>query len=203
MSAVYFYCYNHMADFETVLLLHRLHCIGGLQIIPIAETLQPVVSQSGLRYLPEKTIAQAAASEAEALIIPGGPIDNRQNAIIPLIRQMHAAGKTVAAICFGPQFLARAGVLDTVRYTTSCTPEHIAQLGVEDPFPRAGWVPRRVVEDGHVITAQGHAFVDFAKAVCRRLAIGTDPRQQWELFDNIKATEDDPASDSGRNDDDA
>ena len=64
-----------------------------------------------------------------------------------------AQPKLVAAICFGPQFLARAGALAGIPYTTSCTPEHIAQLGVDDPFPREGFVDQRVVEHGHIITA--------------------------------------------------
>ncbi|MBQ8149662.1 MAG: DJ-1/PfpI family protein [Clostridia bacterium] len=186
MKTIYCYYYNDMADFETVLVLHRLRCIGGRRIVAIAETMDPVTSQSGLRYLPDKTIAEAAAEEAEALIIPGGPINNRQNAILPLIRQMQTQRRLIAAICFGPQFLARAGVLDGVRYTTSCTPEHIAALGVHDPFPRANFVDQRVVEDGGVITAQGHAFVDFAAAVCRYLGAVTDPAQEWELFGKVK-----------------
>jgi len=189
MKTIYWYIYNDMADFETVLLLHRLRCIGGRRIVALAEDEAPVVSQSGLHHLPDQTIAQVSADAAEALIIPGGPINNHQNALLPLIRQMHQKDKLVAAICFGPQFLARAGVLDEHSYTTSCTPTHIAQLGVADPFPRTGFVDRRVVVDGSIITAQGHAFVDFAQTGCRHLNIVTDPVQDWELFGKVKASE--------------
>ena len=189
MKTIYCYYYPDMADFEITLLIHRLRCIGGRRIVTLAETMEPVTSQSGLRYLPDLTIADANAHEAEALIIPGGPINNEQNAILPLIRHMLTQSKLVAAICFGPQFLARAGALETIRYTTSCTPGHIAEMGIEDPFPRTGFVDRRVVEDGHVITAQGHALVDFAQAVCRRLGAVTAPQQEWELFGKVKAPE--------------
>lgn len=189
MKTIYCYLYPDMADFEITLLIHRLRCIGGRRVVTLAETMEPVTSQSGLRYLPDLTIAQADAHTAEALLIPGGPINNDQNAILPLITQMLAQNKLVAAICFGPQFLARAGVLEGARYTTSCTPEHIAELGVTDPFPRACFVDRRVVKDGNLITAQGHALVDFAQAVCRHLGVVTTPQQEWDLFGKVKAQE--------------
>ncbi len=186
MKTVYCYLYPDMADFETVLLLHRLRNAGGRRIVTVAQSLEPVVSQSGLAYLPDMTIQEASADDAEALIIPGGPINNSQNAILPLIREMDRQKKLLAAICFGPQFLARAGALDGRAFATSCTPEHIAALGVEDPFPREGWQMRRVVRDGHVITAQGHAFVDFAMAVCRYLNVYRDEEQLHQELGRIK-----------------
>ena len=136
MNTILCYIYPDMADFEVVVALHRLRNAGKRRIITVAETKDAVVSQSGLRYVPDMTLAEAAAVDAEALIIPGGPINNDQNAVLPLIRRMDAQGKLLAAICFGPQFLGRAGVLDGRRFTTSCTEAHIAALGVCDPFPR-------------------------------------------------------------------
>lgn len=186
MANILCYIYPDMADFEVVVLLHRLHNAGGRRIVTIAETMDEVVSQSGLRYLPDMTIQQAEVIEAEALIIPGGPINNQQNAILPLIRRMDAQDKLLSAICFGPQFLGRAGVLQGRHFTTSCTPEHIAALHTDDPFPRAGFVDQRCVRDGHIITAQGHAFVDFAAEVCRYLHIFQSPQQEYDQLGKIK-----------------
>ena len=186
MSCILCYIYPDMADFEVVLTLHRLRNAGKRQIITVAETMEEIVSQSGLRYVPDMTIADALSLDAEALIIPGGPINNEQNAILPLIRQMDEAGKLLAAICFGPQFLGRAGVLDKHLFTTSCSAEHIASMGKADPFPRAHIVDRRAVRDGHVITAQGHAFVDFAIEICRYLGIYATPEQEHTALGRIK-----------------
>ena len=187
MNTILCYIYPDMADFEVVVALHRLRNAGKRRIITIAETMDEVVSQSGLRYLPDMTIAEADAIDAEALIIPGGPINNDQNAVLPLIRRMDAQGKLLAAICFGPQFLGRAGVLDHRRFTTSCTPDHIAALGVDDPFPRRNQVDRRVVRDGSVITAQGHAFIDFAIEICRYLNVYATPEQEYAELGRTKA----------------
>ena len=186
MSSILCYIYPDMADFEVVVALHRLRNAGRRQILTIAESKAEVVSQSGLRYLPDMTIDEALHTDAEALIIPGGPINNSQNAILPLIRQMDANGRLIAAICFGPQFLGQAGLLDSRSFTTSCTEAHIAALGVEDPFPRQHFVDKRAVCDGHVITAQGHAFVDFAAEVCRYLHVFACPQQEYDQLSNIK-----------------
>ena len=186
MPCILCYIYPDMADFEVIVALHRLRNAGRRQIITIADTPEEIVSQSGLRYVPDMTVAEAMALEAEALIIPGGPINNEQNKVLPLIRRMDAQGKWLAAICFGPQFLARAGVLDSRRFTTSCTEAHIEALGVDDPFPRENWVDQRVVQDGHVITAQGHAFVDFAVALCRCLKVYDTSEQEYAELGRIK-----------------
>jgi putative intracellular protease/amidase len=184
MRTVYHYCYDQMADFETVLLLHRLRAFGDFRILSVAESREPVRSQSGLVYLPDLTIPEASAEQAEAIILPGGPIRNEQNAILPLLQRMHAGGRLIAAICFAPQFPARAGLLAGRSYTTSCTEEHLRQQGLRDPFPREGFRDLRVVEDGCLITAQGHAFIDFAEAVCRRL--GLDPDREPAMFGRIR-----------------
>ena len=189
MDSILCYIYPDMADFEVVVLLHRLRNAGGRRIITIAETMDEVTSQSGFRYLPDMTIAEAASIDAEALIIPGGPINNDQNAILPMIRQLNDAGRLIAAICFGPQFLGRAGVLDGRAFTTSCSQEHIRQRGLVDPFPRETYVNQRAVRDGNIITAQGHAFVDFAMEVCRYLQIFGSPQQEYDQLGKIKATD--------------
>lgn len=189
MGTILCYIYPDMADFEVIVTLHRLRNAGKQRIITVAETTDEVVSQSGLRYVPDVTIAEAATLDAEALIIPGGPINNDQNAILPLIRQLDAKGRLIAAICFGPQFLGRAGVLSHRHFTTSCTPGHIAAQGVADPFPRDNFVDRRVVRDGHIITAQGHAFIDFAIGICRYLNVYATPEQEYAELGRTKASD--------------
>ena len=189
MNTILCYIYPDMADFEVVVALHRLRNAGKRRIITVAETKDAVVSQSGLRYVPDMTIREAADLDVEALIIPGGPINNDQNAILPLIRRLYAQGKLLAAICFGPQFLGRAGVLDHRRFTTSCTEAHITARGVDDPFPRGNQVDQRVVRDGHVITAQGHAFIDFAVEICRYLNVYATPQQEYAELGRIKASD--------------
>ncbi len=188
MGKILCYIYEEMADFEISLLLHRLKNAGAREIISIAETTAPVTAQSGLTYIPDRAISDITTLEdVEALIIPGGPINNEQNAICPLARAVAEQGKLLAAICFAPQFLGRAGILDSYCYTTSCSEAKIAQLGCADPFNRENYLFQRIVVDRNVITAQGYAFVDFAMEVCRYLKIFTSPEQEYDQLGKIKA----------------
>ena len=181
------YLYDNMADFEISVLLHYLKNIGGYEITAVADEMGEITAQSGLHFVPDKIIADIGELGAyEALIIPGGPIDNGQNAICPVIRELIQKDKLVAAICFAPQFLGRAGVLKEYSYTTSCTEETIRALGVEDPFVRGNYRDERVVIDRNVITAQGHAFVDFAEAVCEYLGVFEREEEKKEHFGKMR-----------------
>ena len=115
--------------------------------------------------LNHSTIRNCDLRDVEALILPGGPIRPQRDELTQLICKIDAEKKLLAAICFGPQYLGRAGILDQHRFTTSCSEETIQSLGVSDPYPRKNYVEARVVRDEHVITAKGSAFVDFAFAI--------------------------------------
>ncbi len=181
------YIYENMADFEISLLLHRLRNTGKRDITFISEEISPIRTQSGLTCLPEAKISDIQdISSYEALIIPGGPINNEQNAICETACQMISSGRLVAAICFAPQFLGRAGILDHYQYTTSCSPEKIKQLGVSDPYPRQNYIMARCVTDRNLITAQGYAFVDFALCVCDYLHIFENETQRYEQLLRVK-----------------
>lgn len=166
MKKVLCFVSNDMADFEVTLAFQFLKAIGNREIVTVGYDLSPVVSQSGFTYLPACTVEQGMdLAEVEAMILPGGPIRPQRESLTELILQTHRQNRLVAAICFGPQYLGRAGILDHHRYTTSCSAETIRSLGVADPFPRSNYVEARVVQDRQVITAKGGAFVDFAFAV--------------------------------------
>lgn len=187
MNKILCYIYDGMADFEISLLLHRLKNTGKKEIISVSESLDALYAQSGLRYLPQMKIEEIASTEEfDALIIPGGPINNEQNAVCPLAKEMTASSKLVAAICFAPQFLGRAGILHDYRFTTSCSEEKIRSLGMEDPFYRPNYVEARTVRDRNLITAKGYAFVDFAMAVCDYLQIFENEQQQYEQLGRVK-----------------
>lgn len=189
MAKILCYIYEGMADFEISLVLHRLRNTGKKEIISISENTDPITAQSGLSYIPDKRITDITSiKDVEALIIPGGPINNDQNSICELSREIIDSGRLLAAICFSPQFLGRAGILDDYKYTTSCSEEKIKQLGCKDPFNRKNYLDRRVVADRNLITAQGYAFVDFTMEICRYLDIFESGQQEYEQIGRIKSS---------------
>jgi putative intracellular protease/amidase len=180
------FVYEGMADFEVTYTLYRLKQSGGREIISIGYDLEPVRGLTGFRHVPDMTVMDAFMLEdVEALIIPGGSIREQKEDITRLIRKVHEEGKLVAAICFGPQFLGRSGLLDNHRFTTSCSAEVIRSLGMADPFPWKNYVEERAVRDGNVITAKGYAFVDFAFKIFEQLGIFED-REMKRLYNEVR-----------------
>lgn len=187
MKKILCYIYDGTADFEISLLLHRLRNTGNMEIISISENLDILTAQSGLKYIADKTIDELdCLDKFEALIIPGGPINNNQNSICKIALEMISLNKLVAAICFAPQFLGRIGILDNFKYTTSCSEEKIKSLGVKDPFNRFNYIESRTVICKNLITAKGYAFVDFSIAVCDYLNIFESDAQKYDQLGRIK-----------------
>jgi putative intracellular protease/amidase len=158
------------ADFEVTLALHLAKDVGKRKIVTAGYTREPVTSYSGIKTVADLTLTEAASiTDLEAFIMPGGPLREHDERLSSFLQTLDRDGRLLAAICFGPQYMARAGILQNRRFTTSCSPANIKRKGIADPFPRENFVNDRVVTDGNVITAQGHAFVDFAFAIARYL----------------------------------
>lgn len=187
MSKILCFYYDQFADFEITLACHKFRQVGQREIVGVAYRREVVQSESGLRFMPDATVQEALAlADVEALLIPGGPIQSPEAGILELIQAGHAKGWTIAAICNGPHYLARAGLLDTHAYTTTCTPESARRAGIADPFPRANYREERVVADRQLITAKGRAFVDFSMSLFERLGIYTDEAERLRLWQDIR-----------------
>jgi putative intracellular protease/amidase len=187
MPKILCFHYEEMAEFEVTFLLHRLRTVGRREIITIGAERELLVSQSGFTVMPQMTVVEALKlDDVEALIIPGGPICSQSADFTALIQKLYREEKLLAAICNGPQFLARAGIFAKRRYTTSATVESIEKLGLTDFFPRQNFRQERVVRDENVITATGRAFIDFAFAVFEYLAIFESPEAMQALYEEIR-----------------
>ncbi|MEK3723851.1 DJ-1/PfpI family protein [Paenibacillus sp. FSL H8-0034] len=175
------------ADFEITLAFHKIKNIGQRDVLSAGYTYEAVMSESGLYYKPNLTVSEALQlDDIEALIIPGGPIQDQRPELTDLIVKLNSGKLLLAAICNGPQYLGRAGVLHSHAFTTSCSVEAIHKLGVEDPFPRVNYRDERVVRDGNIITAKGRAFVDFSFEVFDYLNIYEGRyEEQEQLFKDI------------------
>lgn len=165
MKRIFVFIYDDMADFEITFVTHMLGADLGMEIVPISYEDKLIRSKSGVIYKPSKLVKDVLKEEAEGLIIPGGWNGEIRSELIELIQSINSRGKLLGAICAGPRFLAKAGVLDNVKYTTSIvnwTETHEKNYMEEDPFARQNFILDRVIRDGNIITAQGNAFIDFA-----------------------------------------
>lgn len=128
---------------------------AGHRVLVASTRAGEAVGMLGARVVPDLTIAQARASDVDALVIAGGagaPTHLWDSSpLVSLIRNLHADGKPLGAICLAPPVLARAGALDGRRATTFPTDRAIAEL---KRFG-ASYVQEPVVRDGTIITASG------------------------------------------------
>lgn len=189
MSKILVFLYNGMADFEITYATHLLGHELSKQIVTCSYEIKPVKSKGGLVFMPDITVVEANVDEYEGFMIPGGWNPVVKEEILSLIKEFYSAGKLLAAICAGPRYFAKAGILSDVKYTTSIvewTPARRAQFGGEDdPFPRENFVDTRVVRDRNVITSKGISFVDFAIEVADYLGLFKDVQEKEELFNAI------------------
>lgn len=180
MGKILLFEYETMADFEVTLVTHLLNCYSGREIVTIGYDCDLVVAASGIRYTPAMTVAEALKlPDIEGLIIPGGFAGDFRPELGALIKRLDGEQRLLAAICAGPHFLARAGALAGRRYTTTLTKwteEEVKSYGaVTDPFPRETFVAQRMVRDGHIVTAVGNAFIDFAWEIADSFGVFGSP----------------------------
>lgn len=99
----------------------------------------------------DKEITAIKPDDYDAMVIPGGrsPANLRKHAeVVDFVRDFYETGKTVAAICHGPQLLAAAGLLKDKHITGyPKIREEMQQAGADfDDQP--------VVIDGNLITSR-------------------------------------------------
>ncbi len=106
---------------------------------------------SDFEIVVEKAVSEVNVTDFTGLIIPGGqaPAALKEHEIsINFSRDFFNSGKTVAAVCHGPQVLAAAGVLDGVTTTaTGSIQEELEQAG-------ATFVDEPLQIDGNLITSR-------------------------------------------------
>lgn len=155
MRKILVFIFDGMTDYEITFITHLLSTSADKEIVTIAYEDKMIKGRSGFLYKPSRLITDVLNEHVEGLIIPGGWYGETKSELIELINNLNLKGKLVSAICgAGTIFLAKAGVLHNVKYTTPAfewTQEHIDVFGERDPFPRENFVSERVVRGYNVL----------------------------------------------------
>lgn len=111
-------------------------------------------SKHGVPVVPERTTDDISVSDFDAVVIPGGyspDMMRRKASLVAFVREMHEAGKTVAAICHAPWVLVSAGILDGKQVTSFGS--------IKDDVEAAGgtYLDEAVVVDGNLVTSRAPA----------------------------------------------
>ncbi len=140
----------------------------GVEVLTIADTLDPVRCAKGLRVLPDAT--WETAGRLDVLVYPGGMGTRPQlgdERVRERLRGLAGAGTLMTSVCTGSLVYADAGLLDGRAATTYWAQlELLASLG-RDIDVRGD---ERFVDDGDVVTAAGvSAGIDMALHLVARL----------------------------------
>jgi transcriptional regulator GlxA family with amidase domain len=140
----------------------------GVEVVTIADTLDPVRCAKGLRVLPDAT--WETAGRLDVLVYPGGMGTRPQlgdERVRGRLRGLAGGGTLMTSVCTGSLVYADAGLLDGRPATTYWAQlELLASLGRDIEVRGAD----RFVDDGEVVTAAGvSAGIDMALHLVARL----------------------------------
>ncbi len=120
----------------------------------------------------ELATADAKAADFDALVIPGGYSPDHLRidaAAVAFVKGFIGTGKTIAAVCHGPQLLIEA---DAVRGKTLTS---FASVKTDLKNAGANWVDQEVAKDGQLVTSRTPADLEaFSKAILESLASKTN-----------------------------
>jgi putative intracellular protease/amidase len=168
--------FDDLADYEVGHLLIELHTgrFTGerFDVVAVAESLEPITTMGGVTMVPGALLADLDPANSDLLILPGGDAwdAGSGDAFAAAAGRFLEAGVPVAAICGATAGLARAGLLDERRHTSSA-PEYLAATGY------AGgdrYVDQRAFVDGDLITAGPESPVQFTCATLGRLGLASE-----------------------------
>lgn len=161
----YLFLFDGFSDWEPSLLTTGLSQYSDVKLKTFSIDGNPVTSMGKLKVTPEVGLDDISYSEVGLLVLPGGEAwDTMENRDLQnLIRSVYKCGATLAAICGATVFLGRLGYLNGIQHTSNHL-FFLKQLG--DAYKGEDWyVNKPCVTDRRIITANGTAIVDFAKAV--------------------------------------
>jgi 4-methyl-5(b-hydroxyethyl)-thiazole monophosphate biosynthesis len=168
--------YPTFSEFEITVAIAILRT--HFDILTASDSLNPVTSESSIRVLPHITFEEIETSEYEGIIIPGGDLYHIKDSdpLFRLVEKFYSQNKVVAAICSGAYVLARAGLLKDNLYTVTLNKEQRNFLGC---FSEDNFTYETIVKSKNIITAQGHAFVEFGLEMAKRLNVYKDEYREF------------------------
>ncbi|MFY4717837.1 GlxA family transcriptional regulator [Streptomyces sp. LaBMicrA B280] len=144
---------------------------AAYDVVLAAETLDPVVTATGVRVLPDVTFDALASRGIDTVIVPGAveaDADGRLRPTVdPLVvrrvRELSARARRTTSVCVGAHILAAAGLLDGKRATTHWSTAR--QLAADHPAVEVDADPI-FIRQGDVWTGAGiSACLDLSLAL--------------------------------------
>ena len=140
---------------------------AGFDVVTASLTTRSCKGMLGARVLPDTTVDDLDEEEFDGIVIVGGqgsPVLSESESLLQLLRDAHAKGKVIAAICYGGITLARSGLVEgkTISaYKDAFSEPIFKEHGVS--FAKDGVT---VLHDLRIVSGQGPAFAkNFGEAI--------------------------------------
>lgn len=146
----------------------------------VAPSLEPVKSIGGFRTLPDYSFETMPGDYAALVLIGGfGWLTPIVKHVIPIVKQAIENGRIVGAICNAVSFMAKCGLVNTIKHTGNGL-EQLKLWGGDNYTNADGYVHAQAVSDQNIVTANGSATLEFAKEVL--LLLKNDTPERIEMY---------------------
>lgn len=166
------FVFDGYADWEPALAIAGLRQYGGFEVESFGLAREPIISNGGLKILPDMNADDVNSDEYDLLILPGGTAweEGKNREIIDVVKSFVGKKKHIAAICGATILLAETGLLDTLDHTSNNDAGYLKQfcLAYEG---ESRYKSKPAASDGLIITANGAAMIEFAHEIFKSMQI--------------------------------
>lgn len=186
VKKVFIFLFDGFSDWEIAYLSPEINKSESFDLIYFSKDGKTVSSMGGLKVSPDQSLNAINANEIDMLILPGGTAweTDQNDAIEKMVQNLFNTGVTIGAICAATTYLGKLGILDKIKHTSNdlnylkkVAPQYKGEANYADSL---------AVSDQNIITANGIAPIEFAKAVFLQLNVyNPENTEKWfQLFKN-------------------
>ena len=131
---------------------------AGISVDVASITTETAFGMLGKTFIPDLAVKDAKVDDYDAIVVIGGagsPMLANHKEVIDLLQSAQQKGKLIAAICFGPIVLAKAGILRGKRATVWSSPAFQQSIKALEAGGCKYESKEKIVHDKNLITAFG------------------------------------------------
>lgn len=167
--AVIIYPYFSLQEITT--LTSCLKIWFGKDIDYLGSEIKIYESEEGFQVTPTKIFSDINLDDYNCVILPGiiNPLPALyDNKLISFLAELKNRDILIASISSSPILLAKAGILDEVKFTAGF---FMQMADVFEYINKKNFIHQPIVKDKNIITAIGFAFREFAQLVLNELGL--------------------------------
>jgi putative intracellular protease/amidase len=162
---VLIFIFDGYADWESAYVCSELNAPKtGYTIKTLSLDKKPKTSMGGICVLPDYSVDDFPADFSMLILIGGYAwMEQRNNAVLPLVEYAIKKQIPIGAICNAANFMAENGYLDQIRHSGNT----LEFMKVQAPHYKGdqNFIEKQAVCDSSIVTANGTATLEFAKEI--------------------------------------